>query len=124
MNTPTQSERLISSRDEIIRLIRQTPQIQLCVTIYDRRGGGQGHMWPSARQAMALVDRGELDGFAGRLLDENLLILNGEFSYVLKDQHQTERYRAMVANAKRKGWSVHPDVTAWLAKHDKQQPAA
>lgn len=117
MNTTAPTERLVSDRAEILGLINQAPRVMLCLRIRDCNGNGDGHLWPSKKQARALINGGELDGYAGQLIDENLLILNRDFSWERRDEHKTERFRALATEANRKGRPVPASVADWLRDH-------
>lgn len=74
-------------------------------------------MWPSKRAVLALLESGELDGFAAQLIDGDLLVLNYRFDWSIWSEHKTARYRALAAQAHARGYSVAAHVTQWLAEH-------
>ncbi len=113
----------LTARADILRHVNRAPQTSVCIRIHAGDGAGFGHIWLSKKQALALLDQGELDGFTARLIEGNLLILNHEFTYALVTEHKTDRYRALVARAEKQGYAVGEHISAFLAKRSAPLPA-
>jgi len=114
------STREISSRSEILALVRQAPRVRSVIRIISRDGGGFGHLWPSKRHALQLLADGELDGFIAELIDGTLLVLNGTFDYALHDAHKTERFQELAERARTRGHPVSDYIAKWLEEHPRR----